>query len=239
MFQRMVVNQRFDRCLTPMGTVPISVIYGFNYPVGEGKKSKSPPTIQSSTTSPTRGAVASPAWPSSLSTFRHQAEVKNAAQASADCSIFWFDALAFKWCCRWTEEREQWSQLILGTQSTRQCLLVQQETQHIRAEHHQPPAAVWWGAGTCLHQETTHHHHHLGGAPWQGGHDQTLSIITRSCLVTETSHWAAPVGQELILEQHFLISEENFSNTAIIVSCNKTVMEKKKIYCSTKLLTLQ
>ena len=148
-----------------------------------------------------------------------------------------FDALAFKWCCRWTEEREQWSQLILGTQSTRQCLLVQQETRHIRPEHHQPPAAVWWGAETCLHQETTHHHHHLGGALWQGGHDQTLSIITRSCLVTETSHWAAPVGQELILEQHFLISEENFSNTAIIVSCNKTVMEKKKIYCSTKLLT--
>lgn len=69
-------GSRFDRCLTPMGTVPISVIYGFNYPVGEGKRSKSPPSLAMAT--PKRGTAmtsTAPAWPSSLSTFRNQVEV--------------------------------------------------------------------------------------------------------------------------------------------------------------------
>ena len=67
-------KRRFDRCLTPMGTVPISVIYGFKYPVD--KKSKTPPDLLSKTAAPVRGAAAlsstvsssraAPAWPSSL-----------------------------------------------------------------------------------------------------------------------------------------------------------------------------
>ena len=66
MFQNMVVNQRFDRCLTPMGTVPISVIYGFNYPVGKGRTPQ--PATTSQTISPSRGASRPvPVWPSSLS----------------------------------------------------------------------------------------------------------------------------------------------------------------------------
>ena len=28
------MKQRFDRCKTPMGSVPISVIMGFDYPLG-------------------------------------------------------------------------------------------------------------------------------------------------------------------------------------------------------------
>ena len=60
-------KRRFDRCLTPMGTVPISVIYGFKYPMD--KKSKTPPDLLKS--APQRGAAAavtssSPSWPSSL-----------------------------------------------------------------------------------------------------------------------------------------------------------------------------
>ena len=65
-------KQRFDRCLTPMGTVPISVIYGFHYPVN--KRSRTPPTANPSDSVPRRGAAtsrpAAPAWPSSLASSR-------------------------------------------------------------------------------------------------------------------------------------------------------------------------
>ena len=64
MFAEMTERSRFDRCLTPMGTVPISVIYGFNYPVGKGRTPPPPPQ----TISPSRGASRPvPVWPSSLS----------------------------------------------------------------------------------------------------------------------------------------------------------------------------
>ena len=66
MFAEMTERSRFDRCLTPMGTVPISVIYGFNYPVG--KTRTPPPPTTSQTISPSRGATRPvPVWPSSLS----------------------------------------------------------------------------------------------------------------------------------------------------------------------------
>ena len=70
-------RSRFDRCLTPMGTVPISVIYGFSYPVGKGR-TPPPPTSPTSLTSPSRGATsrAVPVWPSSLSSHQSQAERK-------------------------------------------------------------------------------------------------------------------------------------------------------------------
>ena len=77
MFAEMMERSRFDRCLTPMGTVPISVIYGFNYPVGKGRTP--PPTTSSSSTttammSPSRGATRPvPVWPSSLSSQSPQA----------------------------------------------------------------------------------------------------------------------------------------------------------------------
>ena len=68
-------KQRFDRCLTPMGTVPISVIYGFHYPVN--KRSRTPPTANPSDSVPRRGAAtsrsAAPAWPSSLASSRTEA----------------------------------------------------------------------------------------------------------------------------------------------------------------------
>ena len=77
-------RKRFDRCLTPMGTVPISVIYGYNnycsekchfhqlktrfqYP-GEQKSV----TPQSNLSAPKRGTgvVTSPSWPLSLAAAR-------------------------------------------------------------------------------------------------------------------------------------------------------------------------
>ena len=82
-------RKRFDRCLTPMGTVPISVIYGWNncylrwfllhqlktrfhYP-GEQKSATPPSTLSA----PRRGtkavpvvSSASPSWPMSLATVR-------------------------------------------------------------------------------------------------------------------------------------------------------------------------
>ena len=70
MFAEMTERSRFDRCLTPMGTVPISVIYGFNYPVGKVRTPPPPPqpATTSQTISPSRGASRPvPVWPSSLS----------------------------------------------------------------------------------------------------------------------------------------------------------------------------
>ena len=87
MFAEMLDRSRFDRCLTPMGTVPISVIYGFSYPVGKGRSSPPPtsttsPTSPASTNvqrmSPSRGATSRPApvWPSSLCSPRSERERK-------------------------------------------------------------------------------------------------------------------------------------------------------------------
>ena len=56
----MANRDRFERCLTPMGTVPISVIYGYSYPVNE----VAPKTVSAT---PKRGEQKIPAWPSSLS----------------------------------------------------------------------------------------------------------------------------------------------------------------------------
>eukprot|EP00092_Neocalanus_flemingeri_P057623 GFUD01068532.1.p1 GENE.GFUD01068532.1~~GFUD01068532.1.p1 ORF type:complete len:167 (+),score=22.89 GFUD01068532.1:34-534(+) len=60
-------RNRFDRCLTPMGTVPISVIYGFNYPVNENKNiSSNIPRRGAEIIPDTKTARMSSAWPSSL-----------------------------------------------------------------------------------------------------------------------------------------------------------------------------
>jgi len=65
---------RLERCLTPMGTVPISSIYGFNYTAQLDEENLN---SQNSYQAPKRGAVVkesevkvetSPCWPSSLPT---------------------------------------------------------------------------------------------------------------------------------------------------------------------------
>ena len=58
---------RFDRCLTPMGTVPISVIYGFHYPSGKRSPAPASQSPQSPVSPPARGAGQQvPVWPSCL-----------------------------------------------------------------------------------------------------------------------------------------------------------------------------
>ena len=58
---------RFDRCLTPMGTVPISVIYGFQYPGGKRSPAPASQSPQSPASPPARGAGQQvPVWPSCL-----------------------------------------------------------------------------------------------------------------------------------------------------------------------------
>ena len=65
---------RFDRCLTPMGTVPISVIYGFKY-VEDKQRSPAGPS-QTSLTAPSRGTTRpAPVWPSGLSSRRQEVGV--------------------------------------------------------------------------------------------------------------------------------------------------------------------
>merc|ERR1712183_1004581 len=63
---------RLERCLTPMGTVPISSIYGFNYTAQLDEENLA---SQNSIQAPKRGAIvkeskvkveSSPSWPSSL-----------------------------------------------------------------------------------------------------------------------------------------------------------------------------
>merc|ERR1712038_284165 len=63
---------RLERCLTPMGTVPISSIYGFSYPDQPEKEDLTP---SNSNQAPKRGTVVveaeskietTPSWPSSL-----------------------------------------------------------------------------------------------------------------------------------------------------------------------------
>ena len=93
----MVAGNRFDRCLTPMGTVPISVIYGFNYPVDQKKGNSSNIPRRGAEVIPvTKPSQKSSAWPSSLSSRQtlHTQEIYR-ARTEVDFIIKIIDKMPF------------------------------------------------------------------------------------------------------------------------------------------------